>query len=190
MKTPYESATELGLQPLPDASASLLNQYNAPPRLIAHLIVAHHVAVLLVSALRRTWPALTFDPYRVQIGAAVHDIGKLRIQSELVSSGDAHEEAGYELLLEQGIDPQIARFARTHSTPSETAIEIEDLLVALADRCATDRRDGSLEDLTVRLLAARLGSPSWEVFSALDGILTEIHTRTPELLAWQSSFPT
>jgi hypothetical protein len=190
VNTPIEAAAKLGLQPLPEDVAALLAQHHAPQRLIAHLLVAHHTAGLLISAFRTMWPALIFDSYMVQMGAALHDVGKLRIRPEIVSRGHAHEQAGYDLLMEMGIDPQIARFARTHGArTSESSMEIEDMLVALADHAATNRRDRGIEDMVVRRISARLESPSWEVFTQLDTILVEISARTPQLLAWQSLYP-
>jgi putative nucleotidyltransferase with HDIG domain len=189
VNSPIETAADLGLQPLPEDVAALLTQHHAPPRLIAHLIVTHHTAGLLISAFRTQWPALVFDTYLVQMGAALHDIGKLRIRPELVSSGKQHEQAGYELLLETGMDPQIARFARTHSArTSESHMDIEDLLVGMADQCALTRRDRGIEDMMVRRLSARLTEPSWEVFTQLDTILTGINARMPQLVAWQSLY--
>ena len=187
--SPYDTAAALDLQPLPDEVVTLLNDHHAPPRLIAHLIVVHHIANQLVSALRRTWPGLSFDPYLVQMGAALHDVGKLTYPSELVSDGDYHEQAGYDLLVKAGIDPDIAKFAVTHSgRTSETGLRLEDILVALADKCWRGKRDRTLEDMLCRRISTDLSRPSWEVFSELDTILTSITEQSAKLLAWQSLY--
>ena len=81
-------------------------------------------------------------------GAATHDIGKVWHLEEMSGPGQEHHQAGVELLQQQDVDAQRARFARTHGAwRSAEALEIEDLLVALADVIWAGGRNQALEDL-------------------------------------------
>ncbi|WP_231935056.1 HD domain-containing protein [Micromonospora viridifaciens] len=101
---------------LPDHVNELLAALDAPPRLAAHLRAVHDVACQLAEALAQQCPQLAFDASAVLYGAATHDIGKTLHTDELSAPGSAHEPAGYQLLLQHGIDPALARFARTHAS--------------------------------------------------------------------------
>ena len=122
------------LRPLPDRVAQLLRDLDAPPRLAAHLRAVHDVAYQLVDWIAQRYPALQFDRDAVLFGAATHDIGKIAHIAELSGPGSAHEEAGRELLLAQGISPELARFAGTHAAWTGPDIGIEDLMVSVADK--------------------------------------------------------
>ena len=133
---PLAQRRALGLRPLPAQAASLLQDRDAPPRLVAHLILVHDVAAQLLDALHSQWPSLSIDSQAVLLGAALHDIGKVLHADELTGPGQHHEQDGPRLLIDRGIAPQVARFAQTHgSWRTDSDLEIEDLLVALADTC-------------------------------------------------------
>jgi putative nucleotidyltransferase with HDIG domain len=102
----------LQLEPLPSDVDKLLQQLGAPPRLVAHLTLVHDVSCLLAAQLDATWPALSYDRTAVQLGAALHDIGKTVHPEELIQPGHAHEAAGEALLREHGFSAALARFAR------------------------------------------------------------------------------
>lgn len=135
------------LRPLPNEVAALLDRLAAPPRLAAHLRAVHDVAVTLADWLEKRHPEVDFDREATLFGAAVHDIGKTIHPGELSGPGSAHEQAGYELLLSQGISEERARFAK----------RVEDLEQLLVDR-----------------LTVASGQSSWEAFLALDDMLDRI----------------
>src|SRR5688572_22750215 len=110
---PSESHDTLGLRPLPAQVASLLQDLNAPPRLIAHLVLVHDVAFQLTDAIQRRWANVPFDLQSVLIGAALHDIGKVLHPSELAGPGHQHEQDGPGLLMSRGIESRLARFAQS-----------------------------------------------------------------------------
>ncbi|HEV8191355.1 MAG TPA: HDIG domain-containing protein [Ktedonobacterales bacterium] len=99
------------MRPLPEEAARLLDQYQAPPRLVAHLSLVHEVVCTLMEALNLTWPSLQYDREAVRLGAAIHDIGKVLVPRELTQPGHEHELVGEALLLQQGMPPYVARFA-------------------------------------------------------------------------------
>ena len=175
--------------PLPAPVQELLLTLDAPPRLAAHLRVVHDVAHQLVTWTERCCPALRFDPEAVLFGAATHDIGKVIHIAELSRPGSAHEEAGRDLLLAQGISPELARFAGTHAAWTQPGIGVEGLLVSTADKVWKNKRVPELEDLLVARLAAAAGQLAWEVFMALDEALEHIGDGAAHRLAFQSAYP-
>lgn len=179
---------DVTLRPLPSTAETLLEELQAPPRLVAHLRAVHDVACQLADWVRRHHPEVELDREAVLVGAAVHDIGKVRHPDELSGPGSAHEPAGYELLRDRGVEERLARFARTHA--SWTAdIALEDLLVSLADKVWKAKRVPDLEQLVTARLAAAAGQEPWEVFMALDDELDRIAAGADARLAFQSSYP-
>jgi hypothetical protein len=57
------------------------------------------------------------------------------------------------LLLQTGTEPRLARFAATHASWQAPGIELEDLLVSLADKIWKAKRVPDLEQLVVDRLA-------------------------------------
>lgn len=179
------------LHPLPASVASLLRDLNAPPRLAAHLRAVHDVACQLLDWLSKQHPesAVGIDREAVAFGAATHDIGKTLHLAELTGLGSAHEEAGRELLLAHGVSPELSRFAATHASWDSPGVNLEDLLVSLADKIWKNKRVAELEDLIVTRLAAGSGRPTWEEFLALDEALTRMGDGADARLAFQNAFP-
>jgi hypothetical protein len=180
---------ELDLRPLPERARGLLELLNAPPRLAGHLRLVHDVACLLTDWVRRHHPEADFDRAAVLFGAATHDIGKVVHVDELSGPGSAHERAGYESLLANGVEEGMARFARTHASWGEAGIGLDDLLVSLADKVWKAKRVADLEQLVVDRLAAASGQESWEVFMALDDELDRIAAGADRRLEFQSAHP-
>ncbi|MFC9255309.1 HD domain-containing protein [Amycolatopsis thailandensis] len=176
------------LRPLPDEVSALLKELSAPPRLAAHLRAVHDVAHSLADWMEKRHPEVGFDREATLFGAAVHDIGKTIHREELSGPGSAHEQAGYELLVSQGIEVNRARFARTHAAWS-AEVGVEDLLVSVADKVWKAKRVTDLEQLLVDRLTVASGQPSWEVFLALDDLLDRIAADADGRLAFQASHP-
>lgn len=178
------------LRPLPIAAADVLHNVDAPPRLVAHLRAVHDVAGQLLDWIAGRDLDLGISPEAVLFGAATHDIGKTLHPAELSAAGSQHEEAGRELLMAQGVDSVMARFAATHAAWTTDEAGMEDLLVSLADKIWKNKRVPELEDLVVARLAAASGRPVWEEFLDLDSVLARIGDQADERLAFQMSYPT
>ncbi|MFD8598056.1 HD domain-containing protein [Kitasatospora sp. NPDC059646] len=178
----------LRLCPLPDEVTLLLRELAAPPRLVAHLRLVHDTAARLTDGVAAYCPALEFDRAAVLFGAATHDIGKTVHRAELSGPGSAHEPAGRELLLAAGVAPRLARFAAGHGSWGP-GTGVEDLLVSLADKVWKNKRVPDLEDLLVDALVRAGAGERWEVFLALDELLTAIGDGAEERLAHQALFP-
>jgi putative nucleotidyltransferase with HDIG domain len=177
------------LRLLPDHVAELLVALDAPPRLAAHLRAVHDVAEQLTSALARQYPRVAVDRRAVLYGAATHDIGKTLHARELSAPGSAHEEAGYELLLQYGVDPELARFARTHAAWDLPGTAIEDLLVSLADKIWKGERVAGLEQKVVDHIARATGQEPWQAYLDLDDILDRLAADADRRLAFQAGHP-
>lgn len=96
------------------------------------------------------------------------------VPAELHTPGDRHELRGERLLLDAGISPRLARFARTHGRIDESAT-IEDRLVALADKLWRGRRDREIEDGVIAWLEDATGQPGWEIFRWIDALADELY---------------
>ncbi|WP_330461255.1 HD domain-containing protein [Streptomyces sp. NBC_00820] len=182
------TTTDPPLRPLPERVAALLARVEAPPRLVAHLRAVHDVAAQLALWTEQHCPRLEFDTSAVLFGAATHDVGKAVHLAELSGPGARHEEAGRELLLAEGVEARLARFAGTHASWTAPDITVEDLLVSLADKVWKNKRVPELEDLVVARLAGADGRPAWQWFMELDEVLTAIGEGAERRLAYQMSY--
>jgi hypothetical protein len=156
---------------------------------VAHLTLVHDVASRLVAAIQNVFPTLDFDADSVCFGAATHDVGKAIHPEELIGPGKSHEEKGADLLRNFGISEQRARFAATHARWNNSTVQIEDLLVALADNCWKGKRVPDLEEKIINTITDATGKAHWEVFSALDNIVQDLAADADTRLAWQAQFP-
>jgi hypothetical protein len=133
---------------------------------------------------------LEFDEEAVYFGAATHDLGKAIHREELIQSGRQHQQRGVELLKELGVPADRARFAWTHSNwNGPDPIQIEDLIVALADKCWKGKRIPELEALMTNALSEKTGKPHWECYAILDDLLQTLAADADANLKWQRRFP-
>lgn len=188
LRSALSESGQLRLRPLPGQVAQLLQDLDAPPRLAAHLRAVHDVACQIADWLTGQYPDLRFDREAVLLGAAIHDIGKAVHTAELSGPGSQHEEAGRQLLLARGVRPALARFAATHAAWTRPGIQIEDLLVSVADKVWKNKRVPDLEDLVVSRLAEASGRSVWEEFLAFDDLLTSIGEDADGRLAFQAAY--
>jgi hypothetical protein len=172
-------------RPLPPDLRKLCEKVSAPPRLIAHLTLVHDAAAEIVARVRHCFPQLVCDCDAVLFGAATHDLGKVLHLDELTGPGKRHEADGPRLLEQNGVAPELARFARTHGAWSQERLPLEDLLVSLADTAWKGQRLDDLESQVIDRIAEEIGAERWEVFGQLDGLLQEVAGRSDARLAWQ-----
>ena len=177
------------LRPLPPVVVEFLRSLDASPRLLAHLVLVHDVAARLLEALAETWPHLPIDAGAVLLGAATHDIGKVRVPEELTGPGTTHAVLGQQLLEEHGLPAAVARYARTHETWAEDPdVRPEDLLVVLSDYLWRGKRDAALESALTSWIADAMSAESWAVFLDFDDIATELAQDAPRRLHWLAQF--
>jgi hypothetical protein len=177
----------LGLVSLPADVEALLVEEQAPPRLFAHLTLVHDVSRRLLAKATKAWPRLPVDVDTVAFGAATHDIGKARFPAELSGPGSLHEAEGERLLLARGVSAARARFARTHGA-DRASLDVEELLVVVADTVWKGKRDKGLDDAVVAAIARATRQPTWQVFMTLDAMLEHLAKEADARLEWQGRF--
>jgi hypothetical protein len=165
----------------------LYEKVEAPARLREHLEIVEGAAFKIISFLESEFDELELDYEAVLFGAATHDIGKARHPEELEQPGDLHEFTGEKILLEAGVPDRLARFARTHGRIGEES-ELEDVLVALADKLWKGKRDETLESLAIEKIADRTDREKWEVFAALDNLARDAYVGV-EKTRWSCCAP-
>lgn len=171
---------------LPNTVEKLLEHLDAPERLKRHLQLVHATAHDLAQKLKHQWPQLTFDKRLVLFGAATHDIGKAKIQSELYEQGHEHEAKGREILEAQGFSSAESRFAITHANWQTGTIQLEDVLVSLSDKIWKGKRVLDLEEKVGHMIADALNVDYWDVYTNLDSILEQLSQNADARILWQN----
>ncbi len=163
-----------------DDAYSLLATLGASEQLLHHLELVGEAGDELIAGLRALDIAVNEDV--VRLGIAVHDAGKIVHPDELSEPGHEHEAAGRRLLLENGVQPEIARCCVSHAQYDRMDVSFEELLVALADKLWKGKRDQGLEERVDRRAAGALGVDRWTVFENLDACFEQIASRGDERL--------
>jgi len=145
---------------------------GASERLLLHVSIVAEVAESLIKALSAM--NVTVDKSLVQIGAVIHDAGKIIHTEELDEKGNMHEAAGEILMLENGASPEQARICRSHSQYESMRITLEDLLVALFDKLWKGKRVEELELKVIDTIASNIGKDRWDIYSNLDATFESI----------------
>jgi predicted hydrolase (HD superfamily) len=117
---------------------SLVKKLGAKDRLLTHIKLVGEAAEIIIALLKKL--GLNINENLVRIGIVAHDAGKIVHPDELDQPGDQHGQAGFELLLKNDVQPEIARFCLSHARWRETECSFEELLVALADNLWKGKR--------------------------------------------------
>lgn len=160
------------------AALALLDRLGAPPRLVRH----HELVVEAARAILDGLGALVqgVDAQLVLVGAALHDAGKIVHPHEMDGPGNRHEPDGRALLSEHGVG-EAARFCVTHARWAQAEVELEDLLVALADKLWKGKRVAELERRVIEGLAT--GQSFWDVFVRADAVFERVAAGADDRLA-------
>jgi len=128
------------------------------------------------------------DRELVLVGAALHDAGKILHPNEMHGPGHRHEPDGRALLNDHGVG-EPARFCVTHAQWDAPDVELEDLLVALADKLWKGKRVAELERRVVERLGDRAGQSFWDAFLLADGVFERVAGGADDRLARSLSRP-
>lgn len=159
----------------------LLESLGAPNRLITHLKLVGEAAEEILAKLRSFQIDIQDDI--VLLGVAVHDAGKIIHTNELNERGNLHEPAGEALLLEAGVQPEIARCCLSHARYDSMEVSFEELLVALSDKLWKGTREEKLELEVIDRVAEKLNKNRWDVYSELDECFEKIALKGDERLS-------
>jgi hypothetical protein len=144
----------------------LLKVLGASDRLFRHAQLVGHAADLLLVELQAI--GVKCDAGSVELGAVLHDAGKINHPKEFSEPGSQHEEAGQVLLLAHGVQPEAARCCVSHGAWNFPDVTLEERIVALADKLWKGKREAELELSLIDEVALRLGVSRWDVFERLD----------------------
>ena len=150
----------------------LLRQLGAPERLLRHAWLVGEAADYLIEVYREL--GIEFDASLIELGAAIHDAGKIVHREELSGPGSRHERAGQALVLKHGVQPQVAKCCVSHAAWRSPDVTFEERTVALADKLWKGKRDTDLELVIIDEAAIRLAVGRWDVFARLDLAFEEI----------------
>ena len=159
----------------------LLEELGAPPRLLRHVELVGEAGEEIIVALEELH--VPFDAEWVRMGVVLHDAGKTMHRAELDGPGSQHEPAGEQLLLERGVDEDLARVCRSHARWREMATRPEELLIALSDKLWKGVRVPELEERVIDEVARMLGSDRWALFTDLDSLFERIAAAGHDRLA-------
>jgi hypothetical protein len=150
----------------------LLRELGAPSRLIHHAQLVAEAADLLLLEFQAL--GVPCDFHLVELGAVLHDAGKINHPQELSEPGLLHEQAGQALLLAHGVQPEIALCCVSHGAWNLPGVSLEERVVALADKLWKGKREADLELSVIDEIAVRIGVSRWDVFERLDTAFEKI----------------
>ena len=150
----------------------LLSELGASTRLVHHVQLVGEAADLVLMRLQALGVAC--DVRLIEVGAALHDAGKVQHPQELSEPGTLHEQAGQAFLLSHGVEPEIARFCTSLAGWSLPEVTLEERVVALADKLWKGKRDADLELNVIDEVAKRLSVGRWDVFEPLDSTFESV----------------
>lgn len=158
----------------------LLYSLGAPDKLITHVKLVGEAAEYLITKLEAI--QFDFNSQLVRLAVAFHDTGKIAYPNELDGPGALHEPAGQKMLLEAGVQAEIARCCMSYARYNQMVCSLEELLVALCDKLWKGKRVNELELQVIDRIAKRLGRSRWELFTELDGFFEQIAAAGSERL--------
>jgi putative nucleotidyltransferase with HDIG domain len=150
----------------------LLKDLGASDRLIAHAQLVGEAADRLLLEYQSI--GMACDSKLVELGAVLHDAGKIHHPQELAQGGSEHELAGRELLLSHGVQTEVAQCCYSHGSWNLPDVSFEERTVALADKLWKGKRESLLELSIIDAIAEKLGVSRWDIFERLDTAFEEI----------------
>lgn len=150
----------------------LLLDLGATERLLQHARLVSETADRLLQEFDSVGIAL--DVRLVEVGAVLHDTGKVQCTEELSEPGTLHEEAGQAILLSREVEPEVARFCVAHAQWELPGTTIEERIVALADNLWKGKREERLELIVIDEAARRMRVERWDLFERLDSAFERI----------------
>jgi hypothetical protein len=149
-----------------ETARDLLARLGASPRLLQHTVLVGEAAELVLEAIARH--GIPVDAHFVRLGVVFHDAGKILHPEELAGPGHAHEPAGERLLIENGVEPLLARCCVSHARWADEGTSFEERLIALADKLWKGKRETELEKAVMETVALLSRRTFWDVFVDLD----------------------
>jgi hypothetical protein len=163
----------------------LLRRLGANPWLVRHHQLVVEAATELVDGLAKAF-SLKVDRNFILVGAALHDVGKIAVPTEMSQPGHQHETEGGRLLEAHGVGPLLRRVCTGHADWAAPGLPLEHLLIALADKLWKGKREEDLEMLVIERLADSIGGEVAAVFANADAIFEAVSAGGDDRLARSS----
>lgn len=155
-----------------EQALQLIERLDAPLQLKKHVELVGFAAEKLIDYFSQL--DLDIDYNFVRIGTVIHDIGKIVCPWEMAKAGCDHEDEGERLLLELGVQPEIARVCLTHSRWDRMECSSEELIIALSGKLWKGKRNAKLETKIINNISTRLQKEEWDIFLKLDSCFENI----------------
>ncbi|MDR2871895.1 MAG: hypothetical protein LBV45_05130 [Xanthomonadaceae bacterium] len=152
----------------------LLEKLGASERLLQHVRQVGEAADRLMRAYQQL--GIVFDATMIELGAAMHDAGKILYPEELDGPGARHEPSGQTLLLAHDVPLEITRCCVSHGTWNRVEVSFEERTVALADMLCRGARELRLEQSIVAMAADRLSTDRQSIHEELNRTFERIAT--------------
>jgi hypothetical protein len=159
---------------------ALLERIGAPRRLMTHVKLVGEAAESLIAGYDEL--KIPCNANLVRLGVAVHDAGKALFPEELGGPGSRHEHAGLTLMLEHGVQPEVAKCCVSHAQWDAPDTSFEELSVALADKLWKGKREPALESRVIDEAVRLAAMDKWVVFTLLDTLFERIANEGPDRL--------
>ena len=160
----------------------LLRRLGANPWLVRHHELVVEAATELLDGLHKAFN-LKVDRNFILVGAALHDVGKVAVPTEMSQPGHQHEARGARLLAAHGVGPDICLVCTSHADWTAPNLPLEHLLIALADKLWKGRREDELEMLVIKRLAKAAGIEIAEAFAKADAVFETVAARGDDRLS-------
>ena len=154
---------------------------GATPQLLLNLQLVGEAADELIALFGSLGVAC--DAQAIELGTALHDVGKIVHRNELSGPGHQHEQDGQRLLLTQGVPAKLAHHCASHAAWDAPAVSFEEPAVALADALWKRARIEALELRVNDAAATQLGVDRWTAFTAMHDGFERISNGGSERLA-------
>lgn len=159
----------------------LLEELKAPAHLITHVTLVGEASSEIIKCLNSY--NLQFDANFLEVGVVLHDVGKIKHPKEMHEKGSLHEAEGEKILLNLGIEKNLARVCVSHGQWDNENNSLEELLISLSDKLWKGKRVQRLEEKIIKIISNSLGIEYWELFMQLDNCFELIASTGDERLS-------
>ncbi len=122
----------------PKDALALLRDLGLPEHIIQHSVAVAEKAVAIAERIQAAGHPVNIEI--VELGALLHDIGRIRAQ------GIHHAELGGQIIRNHGFSEPIARIAETHSLNDFHPESIEEKIVCYTDKIMKGTQEMSVND--------------------------------------------
>jgi hypothetical protein len=158
-----------------DEAYDFFKKLGASAKLLLHVKLVGEAAEILIEKLSNL--EVPFNANFVRFGVAFQDAGKIIHTEELSKKGNFHEADGEKLLLDNGVDKNLARCCQSHGKWESIDCSFEEYLIALSDKLWKGKRENLLESIVIDKISELLNRDGWEIFVEMDSCFEKIASK-------------